>query len=439
MIKLKYLPPVISVLCLLLTAAHALRAGDLGIMLAVLAIIPLVFLRQAWGGKVLSIILGVAALFWLDVGLGLVEMRTALGQPWIRLAVIMGGVFGVSVAGAVVCAIGPGQRWFHRSRGDSGYRAAVFLLVLVLCLIARSKVSFPIFLADRFLPGLGGLETVLLAYYASWITSKMMDPAGMKKTRPLIWALFSLFFFSQLILGLAGIESMLMTGKLHLPVPALIAGGPIYRGGGYFMPILFTVSVLLTGPAWCSWLCYIGAWDDLLSRMSGKRRSEIPGKAVWIRFALLVLVVAAAYVMRESGLPVLWAASAAAVFGLAGVAVMLIFSRKRGVMVHCSAYCPMGIVSNLMGKLSPWRMRIGEGCTMCGACSRACRYGALSAADLERGRPGISCTLCGDCISPCRHGCIGYSLPLLSAERARKVFIVMVVAFHAFFLGVARI
>ncbi len=434
-----FLSPVLSVLCLLLTATHALRSGDTGIMLAVLAVVPLVFLRNAWGGKVLSILLGVSALFWLDVGLGLVEMRTALGQPWVRLAVIMGGVFGVSVAGAVVCARGPGQGWFHRRREDSGYRAAVFLLVLGLCLIARSRVPFPIFLADRFLPGFGALEAVLLAYYASWVTSKMMDPAEMKRTRPLIWALFSFVFFTQLLLGLAGVENMLMTGQLHLPVPALIAGGPVYRGGGFFMPVLFTISVLLTGPAWCSWLCYIGAWDDRLSRMSGRRHVELPGKLVWLRLVLLILVVAAAYVMRESGVPVFWAASAAAVFGLAGVAVMLILSRKRGVMVHCSAYCPMGIVSNLMGKLSPWRMRIGQGCTMCGACSRACRYGALSKADLERGRPGISCTLCGDCISPCRHGCMGYSLPLLSAEGARKVFIVMVVALHALFLGVARI
>jgi hypothetical protein len=41
------------------------------------------------------------------------------------------------------------------------------------------------------------------------------------------WTFFSVVFFAQLVLGLAGMPSMLMTGELHAPVPALILAGPV--------------------------------------------------------------------------------------------------------------------------------------------------------------------------------------------------------------------
>ena len=51
-----------------------------------------------------------------------------------------------------------------------------------------------------------------------------------------------------------------MTGKLHLPVPALIVAGPVYRGSVGFMLILFLCTILLVGPAWCSHLALHAAF-----------------------------------------------------------------------------------------------------------------------------------------------------------------------------------
>jgi polyferredoxin len=129
----------------------------------------------------------------------------------------------------------------------------------------------------------------------------------------------------------------------------------------------------------------------------------------------------------------------AAVFGLGGVAVMLGLSRRKGSMVHCAAYCPMGICANVLGRLSPWRVKIDDGCSRCGKCSRLCRYSALTPADLEKGRPGLSCTLCGDCVNACPEGRLHYTFPGLARKAARTAFIVAAVALHAVFLGVARI
>ncbi|NLF97465.1 MAG: 4Fe-4S binding protein [Candidatus Riflebacteria bacterium] len=299
-------------------------------------------------------------------------------------------------------------------------------------------LPLPMLLFERYWPGMGWWQVLLMALYAAWLTGKFADPAGAVKWRPQIWRLFSLVFFAQLFLGLAGFEKMLMTGKLHLPVPALIIAGPIYRGSDFFMPILFTVTALLVGPAWCSHLCYIGTWDDCFSR----RRSEpvqLPGYVSIIRFLLLVFVVVMALLLRYFAVGWLVAISAGALFGLAGIAVMVVLSRRHGAMIHCTCYCPMGLIGNWLGRLSMFRVKIADGCTECNLCRKSCRYNALSPVDIKLRRPGSTCTLCGDCIAACHSGQIGYRLPFLSSHSARTVFIVLIISLHAIFLAVARI
>jgi len=108
-------------------------------------------------------------------------------------------------------------------------------------------------------------------------------------------------------------------------------------------------------------------------------------------------------------------------------------------MVHCTAYCPIGFLAVVGGRMSPFRVRIRQGCTDCGACTVACRYDALRPEDVARRRPGGSCTLCGDCLKSCRGGFLEYRFPGLSTETSRRVFFAVVAALHAVFLGVARI
>ncbi|WP_320174718.1 4Fe-4S binding protein [Maridesulfovibrio sp.] len=424
----------------LLLAAHALRGGDGGLAVFMIGTAGIAFSRERWAGNVAGVMLGCGSLIWLAKGAGLINLRIGVGGDWGRLAVIMGALFATTIFSAAYCFSPAGRERFSRSKDQGWFRAAIFLMTALLLEITRNKVAFPILLTDRFFPGWGRAEIFFLACYASWLGGKMFSPEGAKAMRPRIWALFSLVFFGQLALGLAGIEQFLMTGKLHLPVPALIAAGPVYRGSGFFMPILFTVSVLLVGPAWCSHLCYIGAWDDQCSRVGDLKPSrKFNSRLIWLRLVLLVLVVGAAWGMRTAGVSVAIAVWSAALFGLAGIAVMFWVSRRMGMMVHCTAFCPMGIVSNLLGRISPWRMKISDDCCKCMKCSKACRYNALKPVDIEAGRPGISCTLCGDCLSSCSSSSLGYRLPVVTPKTARMVFLVIVITLHALFLGVARI
>jgi len=378
---------------------------------------------------------------WVALGANFVQLRLAFGEPWLRLALILAAVFGLTLASGFWLLGKRAQALFPRWREAELPQAVAFLLVAGLLSLMRAKASAPMLLADRFWPGSGWLEMLALCVYAAWLTGRILDARAHKRLRPRIWALFSVLFFGQLALGLAGFSDLLMTGRLHLPVPALILAGPIFRGGGYFMPILFGSTVFLVGPAWCSHLCYIGAWDDAASRLGPKPPRVLPRR--WViggRLATLILACGGALSLRMLDVPALTAVWLAAGFGLVGIGVMLFVSRRAGAMVHCTAFCPIGLVGNVLGKLMPWRMRISlDKCTRCGACARACRYSALTPLEIEAGRPGLPCTLCGDCVGACPHDAMHYRFPGLPPAAARAAFLTLVAVLHAVFLGVARI
>ena len=153
---------------------------------------------------------------------------------------------------------------------------------------------------------------------------------------------------------------------------------------------------------------------------------------------MLILVVAASVALRIWGISSWVAVASALIFGIIGVGIMVGLSTRWRTMVHCTAYCPIGIISNLMGKINPWRLRINPDCNQCGACKSACRYNALLKKNIEQNKPGITCTLCGDCIAGCKDRYISYHFPGFAPLSARKAFFVMCITLHAVFLGVAR-
>ncbi len=312
------------------------------------------------------------------------------------------------------------------------------ILTAGMLIIVQIMTKRPMLMVDRYFPGMGWIEIIVLSLYAGFLTPKILNPKTSIRWRTILWLTFSIIFFSQLTLGILGLESFLMTGKLHLPIPALIIAGPIYRGENFFMPILFGSTLFFIGPAWCSYFCYIGGWDFLASQQL-KRPRPMPKWRQPLRITILILVIAAAYLFRITEIPVSLVTRLAALFGLGGLAIMLFISRKWGTMVHCITYCPIGPVANALGKISPFRLRIDDDCTGCRKCSMVCRYDALKPEDIDQKTPGLSCTLCGDCIGSCKNSHIHYSFPGLSPQLARTIFVIIVVSFHAVSIGVARI
>jgi polyferredoxin len=317
--------------------------------------------------------------------------------------------------------------------------AAAFVLTFGLMAPVQLFVDPPVILAERIAPGLGWLEILLLATWAAWLTSRILDDRRSARWRQRLWRLFSAVFFLQLFLGLAGADLFLMTGELHLPVPALIVGGPLFRHGGFFMPILLGVTILLVGPAWCSHLCYIGAWDDVAARSKISQPQELPRWRNVARFGILLGVAAVAVALRFFGAPGLLAGILGGLFGVAGIGVMVFTSRRTGAMAHCSMFCPIGWITTTLGRLNPFRVTIDTSCAMCGLCTPSCRYDALTASHLAAGRVGANCTLCGDCIGACHMRDLEYAFPGLGPQGAKVLFRVLVVSFHAAFMGIGML
>jgi len=428
------LTTILTVPSLLFLAAHAFRSGSPGGAIFWLAATGLAIAPFPWRNWALAGLLGFGAWLWGDITLGLVQQRMAQGLPWLRLAAILGTVSCLCLIAALMnCR--RGMR--HRPPGSLAQGLA-FLLTVGGLTVAKQKTAIDILLLDRFFPTGGWVTVILLGCYAAWIAGKILKPEDSALWRRRIWALFSAVFFLQILLGLFGFERFLMTGKLHLPIPALIAAGPLYRGEGFFMIILFAVTLLLVGPAWCSHLCYIGAWDNWAA-LNKKRAGILPGWTIIVRWLLCLAVFVTAFLLGRSGQPLSLAVTLAAGFGLVGVGIMLFWSRRSGIMTHCTSYCPMGLLANIFGKINPWRIRMGSGCCKCGMCTRVCRYGALGASDIAVGKAGFGCTLCGDCISGCPHEQLYYRFLGVGRDKARAGFVVMIVVLHAIFLGVARL
>jgi len=435
MVWLRLFPLYISILLL---CAHYFRSGDYSLIAFWAAVPFLLILKRKWATRAVQLLIVGGAAIWIETIVSIFITRQMAGMPWLRMTVILGIVVLFTIGSALAFEM---RRFRQRFLSEHSYAASSligFIITFATLSIVQLKVSFPLLILERFISHAGWLEILILSTYAGWLVEKMLDTAQTPIWRRRIWLVFSVVFFVQLILGLAGYDKFLMTGRLHIPVPAVIIAGPIFRGGGLFMPILFLSTIILVGPAWCSYLCYIGSWDHAAA-LSKKIPKPLPGWRHSARLTILVIIPLVAIAMRAFGISSMIAAFSAIAFGLIGIIIMLVWSRKIGAMAHCLTWCPIGLLTNWLGKISPFRLQINNSCTDCGACAFACRYDALYESDIINRRPGLTCTLCGDCLTRCRENSIEYRFFKLSPAGARTVFMIMVICWHAISLGVARI
>ena len=126
-------------------------------------------------------------------------------------------------------------------------------------------------------------------------------------------------------------------------------------------------------------------------------------------------------------------------FGVIGLGIILLVSRKEGRMVHCTAYCPIGTIVNLTRFVNPFRLTIDQNsCTECMVCTTTCKYDALNRSDIEARKPGLTCTLCGDCLSSCHAGSLKYRFPGLTSRNARMLYLFITISLHAATMALAR-
>jgi hypothetical protein len=83
---------IFPALAFLVLGAHFYRSGNPPFAAACLLFLPLLVVPRRWASFLLRTGLVAAAIVWIRTATALAGVRAAAGQPWTRLAVILGGV-----------------------------------------------------------------------------------------------------------------------------------------------------------------------------------------------------------------------------------------------------------------------------------------------------------------------------------------------------------
>jgi ferredoxin-type protein NapH len=316
---------------------------------------------------------------------------------------------------------------------------AVFLFSFTLLTFIQIKPGIKMLLLERFIDNGGWIEIILICLYGSLIAYKMQDQKNSSQWRLISWSVFSVWFFLQLILGLLLSDKFLLTGRLHIPVPAMMIGGPIYRYQLSVMTLLFLSTIVLSGPAWCSQLCYFGAFDGMAANIGKAKMKKLSDYRMIIKNTVLFSIILIAIVFRWIGVSVLFATIAGIAFGLIGLIILFFKSPKKGKMFHCVIYCPIGTLVNYLKFFSLFRFRIDNTCSQCMACLPKCRYDALNIENIRDRKPGITCTLCGDCIASCDEKALHYDILKLNPRNSRFAYLFITISLHILFMAMGRI
>ena len=229
-----------------------------------------------------------------------------------------------------------------------------------------------------------------------------------------------------------------------------------------FLPALLALNVgviiglvvltLLMGRIYCSVICPLGVFQDIISWISGKtkkNRFRYSKPLNWLRYGMLILFAVAfiagigslvallapysAYGRMVSNLlsPIyLWGNNLLAYFAeqansytfystevwikggatlivaIITLVILMVLAWKNG-RTYCNTICPVGTVLGFLSRFSILKPVIDtDKCNGCGLCARNCKASCIDsknhAIDYSR------CVVCLDCIDKCKQGAIKY-------------------------------
>ena len=220
--------------------------------------------------------------------------------------------------------------------------------------------------------------------------------------------------------------------------------------------LLLVVLTLVFGRVYCSVICPLGVFQDVVSWISGRRKKKryrftySPAKNV-LRYGVLALFIITLIAGIGSFVALLAPYSSygriasnlfAPIYGWGNNALAYLAERAdsyafyetsvwlkslptfiiavvtfivisvlawRNGRTYCNTVCPVGTVLGFLSRFSLLRITIDkEKCNACGLCSRKCKASCIDGknhtVDYSR------CVACMDCIDTCKHGAISYRL-----------------------------
>lgn len=246
------------------------------------------------------------------------------------------------------------------------------------------------------------------------------------------------------------------TGTLHawLGWLAKIQFFPAVLALNLGVVIALTVLTLLFGRVYCSVICPMGVFQDIISWISGRRKKKkarftySPAKS-WLRYGILAIFIIAiiagigslvalldpysaygrivqnlfsplyrwgnsllAYFAERAGSYAfyeteVWIRSIPTFIIAAVTLIAVVILAWRNGRTYCNTICPVGTVLGFFSRFSLFKPVIdAEKCKECSLCTRRCKASCIDYKnhDIDYSR----CVACMDCIDTCKHGALKY-------------------------------
>ncbi|MDD3037672.1 4Fe-4S binding protein [Bacteroides sp.] len=218
--------------------------------------------------------------------------------------------------------------------------------------------------------------------------------------------------------------------------------------------VLFLVALTFVfGRVYCSVICPLGVFQDIISWISGKRKKNrfrySPAKK-WLRYGVLAVFIIAmvssfnalaillapysaygrivsnlfapvwqwgnnllAYLAERAGSYAfyevdVWIKSFSTLLIAVVTFVVLFIVAWRNGRTYCNTICPVGTVLGFISRYSLFKPMIDTAkCNNCGLCARNCKASCINpkAHEIDYSR----CVACMDCMGKCKHGAIKYT------------------------------
>lgn len=208
-----------------------------------------------------------------------------------------------------------------------------------------------------------------------------------------------------------------------------------------FVSLMFLLALiiitLLFGRIYCSMLCPLGLYQELLTILFKpfyKKRKLQAQKHHTFAYILAAVLFGSMFggtvslLRRADPYAIAGNAMSGALFGLGFIAVLtiLVFFKRR---FFCTNICPVGAILGFISRFSPFKIRIdNDKCRMCSLCALSCPCEAIDASSNTVNNE--TCIKCFKCLAHCNHGAIYYGLPQkekINFNPSRRQFIVGVI------------
>ena len=252
------------------------------------------------------------------------------------------------------------------------------------------------------------------------------------------------------------------TGTLHcwLSWMAKVQFLPAVMALNFVVVGALVVLTFVFGRIYCSVICPLGVFQDLLARLRRKKNKYSYSKEVrWLRYPMLIVFVVAGVAGIGSLFQLLapyssygriatmifqpvwktannllamvaehyesyafygvdtWMRSLP-VFIIAAVTLVVLFVLAwLGGRTYCNTICPVGTILSFFARFSWMKIRFDEEkCKNCSLCSKNCKAACI---DFKSHTVDYSrCVVCGNCIDSCKFGALKYSGPFVKTGKA---------------------